>query len=281
MLVIKTKKELKKQLDSFEKFERLGLVPTMGALHAGHASLIKTATLENDQIVVSIFVNPTQFNNPDDLEKYPQTLEADIELIKEISPNIILFHPSIKEIYPKKIKPKKYDFQGLDKVMEGEFREDHFNGVGTIVEELLVLVKPNKAYFGEKDFQQLSIIKRLVEIEKIPVDIIGCPIIREANGLAMSSRNERLSLEKRQIASFIYSTLVTAKEKFGIDNALEVKVWVKEAFENNPDLNLEYFEITDVDTLTPIKTKQKGIKYRAFIAVYCDAVRLIDNIALN
>ncbi|MEP2278232.1 pantoate--beta-alanine ligase [Maribacter sp.] len=281
MPVIQTKTKLKEELKNLGNKRDLALVPTMGALHKGHASLIKKAVEENENIIVSIFVNPTQFNNKEDLDKYPKTIEADIHLISAISEKIIIFTPEVSEIYPNTIVPKIYDFEGLDKVMEGEFRDDHFNGVGTIVEELLNIVQPSRAYFGEKDFQQLRIIQKLTEIQDIPVEIIGCKIIREDHGLAMSSRNERLSKNIRQKAAFIYETLKTAKSKFGTENALNVKDWVINQFENNRDFQLEYFDITDVETLTPIKNKINNVKYRAFIAVYVEDVRLIDNIALN
>ncbi|WP_159302349.1 pantoate--beta-alanine ligase [Maribacter litoralis] len=281
MQVIKTKKVLTEKLNELGSSLNLGLVPTMGALHQGHASLIKKAVSENDKVVVSIFVNPTQFNNLEDLNKYPKTLDADLLLISEISEDIIVFTPDVSEIYPETVIPKIYDFEGLDKVMEGEFRDDHFNGVGTIVEELLIVVHPTKAYFGEKDFQQLRIIQKLTEIRQIPVEIIGCEIVREDHGLAMSSRNERLSKEIRQKAAFIYETLKTAKNKFGTDNVLNIKDWVVNEFKRTNDFELEYFDITDVETLTPVTDKINNIKYRAFIAVYVENVRLIDNIALN
>lgn len=281
MQVIKTKKVLTEKLNELGSSLNLGLVPTMGALHQGHASLIKKAVSENDKVVVSIFVNPTQFNNLEDLNKYPKTLDADLLLISEISEDIIVFTPEVSEIYPETVIPKIYDFEGLDKVMEGEFRDDHFNGVGTIVEELLIVVHPTKAYFGEKDFQQLRIIQKLTEIRQIPVEIIGCEIVREDHGLAMSSRNERLSKEIRQKAAFIYETLKTAKNKFGTDNVLNIKDWVVNEFKKTNDFELEYFDITDVETLTPVTDKINNIKYRAFIAVYVEHVRLIDNIALN
>ncbi|TMM59272.1 pantoate--beta-alanine ligase [Maribacter algarum] len=281
MVLVRTKKELASLLSSFRKTKGLGLVPTMGALHQGHMTLVKEAISQNENVIVSIFVNPTQFNNKEDLEKYPQTLQADIALLKEVSDKICVFAPNVEEIYADKVKTKVYDFEGLDKVMEGEFRDDHFNGVGTIVEALLILVKPDKAYFGEKDFQQLQIIKKLVAVENIDVEIIGCPIVREPSGLAMSSRNERLSSKMRKEASFIYKTLTTAKNKFGIESAKDVLEWVESEFLKHPDLDLEYIAITDVDTLTPIQKKQKNRKYRAFVAVYTEDIRLIDNIALN
>ncbi|HDZ13814.1 MAG TPA: 4-phosphopantoate--beta-alanine ligase, partial [Pricia sp.] len=176
MPVITTKKELEQHLASLPKNQSLGLVPTMGALHKGHAALVEKAVAENDTVVVSIFVNPTQFDNKEDLEKYPNTLEQDVVLLEGISKNIIVFAPTADDIYNNRIQSKVYDFEGLDKVMEGAFRDDHFNGVGTIVEYLLLLIKPDKAYFGEKDFQQLQIVKNLIVANNISVTVIGCPI---------------------------------------------------------------------------------------------------------
>jgi len=281
MVLVRTKKELESLLYSFDKTKGIGLVPTMGALHKGHIALVKRAISENERVIVSIFVNPTQFNNKEDLEKYPQTLNADVALLNEVSDRICVFAPTVKEIYSDKVETNVYDFDGLDTVMEGKFRDDHFNGVGTIVEALLNLVKPTKAYFGEKDFQQLQIIKKLVAIKNIPVEIIGCPIVRETSGLAMSSRNERLSKTMRHEASFIYQTLKTAKKKFGTESANRVLDWVEGKFTKHPDFDLEYVKIADVDTLNPILKKQKDVKYRAFVAVYAENIRLIDNIALN
>lgn len=281
MPVISTKNELYDQLSSIPKKVGVGFVPTMGALHEGHAALVEKAVAENGYVVVSIFVNPTQFDNKEDFQKYPNTFDKDLGLLEKISKDILVFAPSADEIYDKRVQSKIYDFEGLDKVMEGTFRDDHFNGVGTIVETFLNLVKPDKAYFGEKDFQQLQIIRKLVEQNDIPVDIIGCPIVREASGLAMSSRNERLPETLRKEASIIFKTLVSAKDKFGIKSAKYVMEWAKKQFEDHPDLRLEYIEITDVDTLTPIQRKKPNVKYRAFVAVYAGGVRLIDNIALN
>lgn len=281
MPLIRTKKDLDQRLKNISNSQTLGLVPTMGALHKGHIELIKRAVSENGRVVVSIFVNPTQFNNKEDLKKYPRDLSKDLEIIKTVDPEIMVFAPSVEEIYQKNVQTKKYNFAGLDKVMEGEFRDDHFNGVGTIVEQLFNLVKPDNAYFGEKDFQQLRIIKKLVEIQKIPVNIVPCPIVREEHGLAMSSRNERLSEKMRLKAGFIYKTLQTAKEKFGTKSALKVKEWVVNQFIKEEDFKMEYFEIADIETLSPLKRKEKNKKYRAFIAVYAEDVRLIDNIAFN
>ncbi len=281
MPLIETENELRTHLSSILENKVLGLVPTMGALHKGHASLIKKAVSENDFVVVTIFVNPTQFDNQEDLKKYPKTLEADQKLIHAISDAILIFAPSVGEMYRNEVQSKVYDFGGLENVMEGAFRDGHFDGVGTIVSTLLKMVQPTNAYFGEKDFQQLQIIRKLVEIEKLDVTIVGCPIVREANGLAMSSRNERLPKALRQEASFIYDTLVAAKQKFGTKSANDIEDWVTEQFEKHPDLRLEYMIITDVDRLLPVTKKQQNKKYRAFIAVYANEVRLIDNIALN
>ena len=281
MLPIRTRKELQEIRSDIAPDSKIGLVPTMGALHSGHASLIKKAVSENKTVVVTIFVNPTQFDKEEDLLKYPATLHDDLRLIADVSPNILVFAPTIAEMYLKDVVPKKYDFHGLDKVMEGEFRDNHFNGVGTIIETLFSLIKPNVAYFGEKDFQQLRIIQKLTKTLKLPVQIIGCPIVRETNGLAMSSRNERLAPELRLKAGFIYDTLMAAKEKFGTESVHNTKEWVSSEFKSHPDLEMEYFEIADVETLTPAKRKIKKTKYRAFIAVYAKDVRLIDNIALN
>ncbi len=281
MPLIRTEKELRKQLLALTEPTSLGLVPTMGALHQGHAALVEKAVEENNTVVVSIFVNPTQFNNQEDLKKYPQDLTSDVSMLEGISPKIIVFAPSVEEMYQTNVSAKSYDFDGLENVMEGAFREGHFNGVGTIVEALLRLVSPNRAYFGEKDFQQLQIIKKLVASLSLPIEIVGCPIVREPNGLAMSSRNERLTKVLRNEASFIYNTLVKAKNKFGTKSANYVQEWVSTQFKKNPHFELEYIKITDVDTLSPVKKKQRNKKYRAFIAVYADNVRLIDNIALN
>ncbi|RIV34763.1 pantoate--beta-alanine ligase [Flagellimonas lutimaris] len=276
----------KKELNAFTLEERkkdrtIGLVPTMGALHTGHISLVKKALSENDLVVVSIFVNPTQFDKKDDLEKYPRTFEKDIELLTQVSEYIVVFAPTIDEIYEGKLESESYEFDGLDKVMEGEFRTGHFDGVGTIVELLLRTVAPDKAYFGEKDFQQLQIIRKMAEIKKLPYTIIGCPIEREPHGLAMSSRNERLSKNTREQANFIHNTLQTAKAKFGMKSATYIMDWVKSEFEQHPLFDLEYFEIADENTLTPALKIQDNQKYRAFIAVYADGVRLIDNLRLN
>lgn len=277
-----TQKGLKAHLSSSElKTSTIGFVPTMGALHEGHLALIKKSVEENGITVVSIFVNPTQFNNKEDLEKYPRDISKDKDLLSGISNGILLFTPSVQEIYSDDVVAGTYDFQGMDQVMEGKYREDHFAGVATIVEKLLTLVMPSRAYFGEKDFQQLQIIRKLVLLKKIPVQIVGCPIVREPHGLAMSSRNQRLSESSRKEAGFIYQTLLAAKEKFGTENARSIVDWVTTQFNNRRNLEIEYFEIAESDTLKKLTEKQPNKKYRAFIAVYTEGVRLIDNIALN
>jgi pantoate--beta-alanine ligase len=260
----------------------VGMVPTMGALHQGHLQLVQRALNENDKVVVSIFVNPTQFDNKDDLKKYPRTLEDDVTLLKTVSDtDIIVYAPTVDDIYEGKTESEDFDFDGLEFEMEGKFRHGHFDGVGTVVKRFFEIVKPHKAYFGEKDFQQLTIIKKLVEKHNIPVKIIGCEIHREANGLAMSSRNTRLKPEYKTAAPFVYKTLKTAKEKFGTKSANKVLEWVEKQFASHSLLELEYFLIADTETLKPIKRKSNKKTYRAFIAVYADDIRLIDNIALN
>lgn len=259
----------------------IGFVPTMGALHQGHLSLLESAKAENTIVVISVFVNPTQFNNPEDLKKYPRTLEADVEKIKSVSEQIIVYAPSVDDIYKGKTISEDFDFDGLENQMEGKFRVGHFDGVGTIVKQLFEIIKPTNAYFGEKDFQQLQIVKKLVSKHTIPVSIIGCPIFREKSGLAMSSRNERLSPEARKEASIIYKTLSEAKILFKTKSAKEVSYWVETEFKKHKNFELEYFEIADEVQLLPCVRKNKSKKYRAFIAVFINNIRLIDTISLN
>lgn len=260
----------------------IGLVPTMGALHKGHLALAEKALSNNDKVVVSIFVNPTQFDSSEDLKKYPRNLDEDVELLKTVSDShILVYAPSVDDIYEGSTVADKFDFDGLELEMEGKFRHGHFDGVGTIVKRFFEIVKPDQAYFGEKDFQQLQIIKKLVEKNRIPVKVIGCKIHRENNGLAMSSRNIRLKPEYQKAAPFIYKTLKTAKIRFGTKSADNVTEWVENEFIKHDLLKLEYFIIADEDTLKQVKRKSKKKSYRGFIAVYADDVRLIDNIALN
>ena len=279
MLVFAKIKSLQQEIESLKKSYSIGFVPTMGALHQGHLSLIQQAKKENDIVVVSIFVNPTQFDKQEDLINYPKTIDKDLSLLKSVYCDIV-FTPTSEEMYCNTIQSKSFDFDGLEYQMEGRFRDGHFNGVGTIVKRLFEIVMPTKAYFGEKDFQQLQIIRKMVHKHQIPVKIIGCAIYREKDGLAMSSRNERLTKEHRKSSPFIYKTLKEAKIKFGTKNALEVIKWVENKFQNHPLLKLEYFEIADEDTLLPIENKNQEQKYRAFIAVFADKIRLIDNISL-
>ncbi|MBP6757972.1 MAG: pantoate--beta-alanine ligase [Flavobacterium sp.] len=259
----------------------IGFVPTMGALHQGHLSLMQQSMQENQATVVSIFVNPTQFNNPEDLEKYPRTLDEDIKKMANLSPEIIVFAPTVEDIYEGQTVSQSFDFDGLENQMEGKFRPGHFNGVGTIVKRLFEIVEPTNAYFGEKDFQQLQIVKKMVAKNNLNVTIKGCPIFREPNNLAMSSRNALLSSKEKQEASLIYETLIAAKAKFQKDSATEVKNWVQKSFEKNPDFKLEYFQIADENTLLPCLRKNKNKNYRAFIAVFVNNIRLIDTISLN
>ena len=259
----------------------IGFVPTMGALHDGHLALMERSIRENEHTVVSIFVNPTQFNNPEDLAKYPRTLEEDVRKITALNPEVIVYAPSVDDIYDGKPVSQSFDFDGLENQMEGKFRPGHFDGVGTIVKRLFEIVTPTHAYFGEKDFQQLQIVKKLVAKNQLPVTIIGCPIYREANQLAMSSRNERLSADERNQASIIYQTLLQAKVLFQnetIESAIQL---VQQTFENHPLFDLEYFVIADEETLSSSNTKEENKKYRAFIAVFVNNIRLIDTISLN
>lgn len=282
MIVYHEKHLLASHLRAFlDANKHIGFVPTMGALHDGHLALIEKSVKNNDYTVVSIFVNPTQFNNASDLEKYPRTLEKDVEKIKTVCPNCIVYAPTVEDIYEGNTKSTFFNYDGIEFEMEGKHRPGHFDGVGTIVKKLFEIVKPTNAYFGEKDFQQLQIVKKLVSKNNLNVSIIGCPIYRETSGLAMSSRNERLSKENRNEASIIYKTLQIAKEKFGTKSANEVTKWVEKSLQKNKNITLEYFEIADEDTLKTSSRKSKNKKYRAFIAVFIDNIRLIDNISLN
>ncbi|WMI66486.1 pantoate--beta-alanine ligase [Aestuariibaculum sp. YM273] len=283
MEVYSEKQQITKVLSAFKDQNlTVGLVPTMGALHKGHLALVEKALQDNDMAVVSIFVNPTQFDNKDDLQKYPRTLEHDVQLLEGVSKdNIVVYAPSVEDVYEGKLEAEHFDYDGLEHEMEGRFRDGHFNGVGTIVKRLFEIVKPNFAYFGEKDFQQLQIVKKLVEKHHIPVNIVGCDIYREDSGLAMSSRNTRLKPEYLEAAPFIYKTLTAAKYSFGTKSAEEVTQWVENEFKSQKLLELEYFIIADVLTLKTVTEKENNKQYRAFIAVYADDIRLIDNIALN
>ncbi|MCF6294420.1 MAG: pantoate--beta-alanine ligase [Flavobacteriaceae bacterium] len=283
MKVFNSKEDIFNTIEGFKaQNKKVGFVPTMGALHAGHLALVSKALKENDVVVISVFVNPTQFNKKEDLEKYPRTLERDLNLIKTLfATNIIIYAPSVKDIYDENIEALNFDFDGLENEMEGKFRPDHFDGVGTVVKRLFEIVKPHNAYFGEKDFQQLQIIKKLVEKLHLSINVIGCKIYREESGLALSSRNERLKLEHLESAPTIYKILKKAKERFAKQSPKKVTEWVIKEFEKQKMLELEYFVIADIKTLKEIKRKSNKKVYRAFIAVYADEIRLIDNIALN
>ena len=282
MTIFDKQTEVKAYLKPFlQDKKKIGFVPTMGALHEGHLSLMNESLKNNDYTIVSIFVNPTQFNNSDDLKKYPKTLESDVEKIKSLNSKIILYAPTVEDIYEGKTVSKSFDYDGLEFQMEGKHRPGHFDGVGTIVKKLFEIINPTNAYFGEKDFQQLVIVRKLVQKNRMAINIVGCEIFREANKLAMSSRNERLSADERAKAVIIYKTLAEAKKLFGTKTANEVTNWVEKTFKNQSMFELEYFEIADEQTLLTCKRKSKNKNYRAFIAVFVNNIRLIDNISLK
>jgi pantoate--beta-alanine ligase len=282
MIVFSDEVLVNQHLNSMQAhLKSVGFVPTMGALHFGHLSLIKKSSDENEITVVSIFVNPIQFNNPEDLQKYPRTLKSDLEKIESVCSNAIVFTPNENEIFLGKKLNQKFRFGGIENQMEGKFRPGHFNGVATIVKILFDIIKPNNAYFGKKDFQQLCVVKKLVQILNLPINIIGCDIAREINGLAMSSRNERLSASAREKSSLLYKILQDSKNKFQTKTISKLKEEVIEIFKSHPEFHLEYFEICNEINLKPSKIKTKDIKYRTFIAVHIENIRLIDNISLN
>ena len=280
MKVLKSKKTLIDYVErQREMGKKIGFAPTMGALHQGHLSLYKAAKKENDEVISSIFVNPTQFNNPDDFQKYPKTLEKDIELLEKAGVDAV-YVPNVEEMYPDGLNSKKYDFDGLENEMEDKYRPGHFDGVGTIVEELFRQVQPHNAYFGEKDYQQLAIIKKMVEKTKLPVKIHGVPTLREEDGLAMSSRNVRLTETQRKEATIIYETLTKVKEWFKVISLEEIKQKVTDIFRNS-NFELEYFVIADEEMLKEANAIDENKEYRAFIVAYADTVRLIDNMHLG
>ena len=282
MLIFNKKSDLSAFLSPFiNQNKSIGFVPTMGALHEGHLSLLKNSLSENDITVMSIFVNPTQFNNAEDLDKYPRTLERDVQIMLAISNSIIVYAPEVEDIYEGNTVSENFEYDGLENQMEGKHRPGHFDGVGTIVKRLFEIVQPNKAYFGEKDFQQLQIVKKLVSKYNIPVEVIGCPIHREPNGLAMSSRNERLSVIAKEKAAIIYQILSDAKKLFQTNSAEETILFVENEFKKHPEFQLEYFEIADEATLLPVSEKENDKNYRGFIAIFIENIRLIDNISLN
>ena len=282
MEIFKTKKTLLDYIERQKEMgKKIGFAPTMGALHPGHISLYEAARKENDLVISSIFVNPTQFNNASDLEKYPRTIEKDIEILEKSAFVDAVYIPEVTDIYPEGLKSKEYNFDGLENEMEGKFRPGHFNGVGTVVEELFRQVKPDNAYFGDKDYQQLAIIKKLVEKLNLAIKIHGVPIYREKNGLAMSSRNKRLDHEQCEAAKVIYETLVKVNDWFRVITVSEIYQRVKDIFENQRGMVLEYFEIADETTLKETDFFYKDRNYRAFIVVFVGDVRLIDNMHLD
>lgn len=282
MKIFRSKKTLHDYVERQKEMgKKIGFAPTMGALHQGHISLYEAAAKENDLVFSSIFVNPTQFNNAGDLEKYPRNIENDLKMLEESSFVDAVYIPEVSDLYPDGLKSKTYDFEGLENEMEGKFRPGHFDGVGTVVEELLRQVKPDNAYFGEKDFQQLAIIKKLVQKLQLPVKIHGVEIYREENGLAMSSRNERLSPDQREAAKAIHETLLKVNDWFRVLTLPEINLRVKDIFEDQRGMVLEYFQIADENTLKETDFFYRGHDYRAFIVVFVNDVRLIDNIHLD
>lgn len=277
MKIIDTISELENQLQGYRhKGETIGLVPTMGALHQGHASLVERCVADNKISIVSLFVNPTQFNNKEDLKHYPRTPEKDHELLERLGVDYV-FSPSVEEMYPEEDK-RVFDFGQLDKVMEGEFRPGHFNGVAQIVSKLFDIVKPDNAYFGEKDFQQLAIVKDMVRQLQMPVNIIGMPIVRESSGLAMSSRNQRLSEEQKKNASDVYKVLNESKLMIDKFIPYELINYVSESINKVSGLKVEYFQIVDGDNLQPVTSWSDSDYIVGCIALFCGEVRLIDNI---
>lgn len=282
MEVIKNKKTLQDFIERQKEMgKKIGFAPTMGALHKGHLSLYEEARKDNDLVISSIFVNPTQFNNPEDLEKYPRDVNRDILILESSGLVDAVYIPEVTDIYPEKTESQHYDFDGLENEMEGKSRPGHFDGVGTVVEELFRQVKPDHAYFGEKDFQQLAIIKKMAEKKHLPVKIIGVPIYRAENGLALSSRNQRLHEDRKEASKVIYETLVKVNDWFRVITIPEIKERVTDIFDQQHGMKLEYFLIADENTLKETDFFYKDRKYRAFIVVVVDGVRLIDNMHLD
>lgn len=277
--IIRLASEMESKIDLLKTSgQRIGFVPTMGALHMGHISLINRALSECDVVICSLFVNPTQFNDPKDLEKYPRTEKEDIELLEKAGCHFI-FIPTVEEVYPSHIIKKNFDFSTLDSVMEGRFRPGHFNGVGMVVNRFFEIIQPNKAYFGLKDYQQFCIIKSLVKQTNLPIEIIGVETMREKDGLAMSSRNQLLSKEARSEAPLLYHLLNEIKQNYLNLSIEQLKKHFEEGLSKNSHFKLDYFEIADGDTLAPL-TEKNAKNPRAFVAAFIDNVRLIDNISL-
>lgn len=282
MEVLKNRKVLQDFIERQKEMgKRIGFAPTMGALHKGHLSLYEEARKENDLVISSIFVNPTQFNNPEDLEKYPRDVNRDILILQNSGLVDAVYIPEVADIYPEKTESQRYDFDGLENEMEGKSRPGHFDGVGTVVEELFRQVQPDNAYFGEKDFQQLAIIKKMVEKKHLPVKITGVPIYRAENGLALSSRNQRLHEDRKEVSKVIYETLKKVNDWFRTVSIPEIKERVADIFDDQQGMKLEYFLIADEKTLQETDFFYKDRSFRAFIVVVVDGVRLIDNMHLD
>lgn len=280
MRIIKIIPDLQNILDIYRKENKsIGFVPTMGALHKGHISLVNRCVEGNDICVVSIFVNPTQFNDKNDLLKYPRTPDVDSKLLEQAGCDV-LFMPEVEEMYPQE-DTRIFDFGLLDRIMEGKHRPGHFNGVAQIVSKLFDAVLPGKAYFGEKDFQQLAIIREMVRQLHIPVEVVSCPIVREKSGLAMSSRNERLTAFQRENAAEISCTLFKSRNFVSEKSISELVKWVIESLDKVPELKVEYFEIVNGDTLQPVANWSDSDYIVGCIAVFCGEIRLIDNITYH
>lgn len=282
MEVLKNKKTLQDFIERQKEMgKRIGFAPTMGALHKGHLSLYEEARKENDLVISSIFVNPTQFNNSEDLEKYPRDINRDILILQNSGLVDAVYIPEVSDIYPEKTESQHYDFDGLENEMEGKSRPGHFDGVGTVVEELFRQIQPDNAYFGEKDFQQLAIIKKMVEKKKLPIHIKGVSIYRAENGLALSSRNQRLHEDRKEAAKIIYKTLKKVNDWFKTNTISEIKEKVQDVFDHQQGMQLEYFLIADEKNLKEANSVYNDRIYRAFIVVIVDGVRLIDNMHLS
>ena len=282
MLIFRSISALTKYLEKFSDSEsKIGFVPTMGSLHEGHISLIDKSIGKSTLTVVSIFLNPTQFNDNKDFKEYPVDNDADFRKLKLYDDQLILFVPEIKEVYGNNVKTKKFSFSGLDKYMEGSSRTNHFNGVITVVEKLFEIVKPDYAFFGEKDFQQLRIIESFVIDRSLGIEIIRCETKRSYNGLALSSRNKKLNNSSKKIASNLYKALRFARDNFNKLEIPEIVSNIEKKFQKISDISLEYFLIADENKLHPTNQKSNGVKYRAFIAAKINNIRLIDNINLN
>nr|WP_314497764.1 pantoate--beta-alanine ligase [uncultured Chryseobacterium sp.] len=282
MEVLKNKKTLEDFIERQKEMgKKIGFAPTMGALHDGHLSLYKAARADNDLVISSIFVNPTQFNNAEDLKKYPRDINRDIKILERSGLVDAVYIPEVQDIYPDKTESKHYDFDGLENEMEGKSRPGHFDGVGTVVEELFRQVKPDNAYFGEKDFQQLAIIRKMTEKKRLHINIIGVDIYRAENGLALSSRNQRLTANRRSESKVIYETLVKVNDWFRTVSVPEIKERVKDIFDDQTGMQMEYFMIAEEKTLKETDFFYNNRSYRAFIVVMVDGIRLIDNMHLE